>query len=195
MMKSGELIIVVESVEKAIKFYTEKLAFDVTYLETKKDDPSALSCARLKKGKCMLQLRAPHVEELADFSFIKRCASRSIGLYIELKTGIEKYYDRCKKKKITIVTELKSLDNGMREFSVRDPFGVRLIFVQEKEGHVAKPSRNFFGLQIQDSDLAEYKKGGTHFLDRMVAQLKSYGILRRAAKKYAKLRLKSLAKK
>jgi len=92
-MKSGELVIVVDSVENVIKFYTEKLGFDVVELCTKdksEQSENSLSYGRVKKGKCFIAFRLPSVEELAEFSFIKRCVSRSTGLYIEMKKGIEK---------------------------------------------------------------------------------------------------------
>src|SRR5260221_12819284 len=117
MMKSGELLVIVDSVEEAIKFYTEKLAFDIARVEASRDVVNTLHSAHLRKGKCGLIFRTPLVEELAEFSFIKRCGSRCIGFNVEMKKGIDKYFQRCQKKGLK-TTELKDHD-GLQQFTLR----------------------------------------------------------------------------
>jgi uncharacterized glyoxalase superfamily protein PhnB len=187
-MKSSKIVLIVDSVDKAVKFYTEKLAFDITDLKmTKEGGEQALSYAHLRKGKCFIILRAPHIEELAEFSFIKRCASRCVGIYVEMKKGLDKYYERCQRKGVQISSELKNQDYGYRTFSLKDPYGVKITFAQPIEGFVLKPT-DFVGMTVdktqKDSDLQE----------EMIRYLKGFSILRRASKKYAKSWLKRFRK-
>ena len=187
MMKSSELLLIVDSVEEAVKFYTEKLAFDIANLEVSKESPSTFAAAHLRKGKCFISFKTPQVEELAEFSFIKRCASRCVGLRAEMKKGIEKYFQRCQKKGLKVVTELKEND-GVKSFAIRDPFGVKLIFVQPVEGKV-RVSSDVAGKSAEVRGRKE-----TEVVNEMVEHLRTFGILRRAAKKYAKLKIKQLSK-
>jgi uncharacterized glyoxalase superfamily protein PhnB len=189
MMKSSEMLLIVDSVEEAVKFYTEKLAFDIVNLEASKENPSTLAAAHLRKGKCFITFKTPHVEELAEFSFIKRCASRCVGLRAEMKKGIEKYFQRCQKKDLKIVQELKEAD-GVKSFAIRDPFGVKLVFAQPIEGKEAKPSNDVAGKIIEIRGRKE-----SDVVSELVDHLKTFGILRRAAKKYAKLKIKQAASK
>lgn len=193
MMKSGELLVIVDSVEEAIKFYTEKLAFDIAGVEASKDSLNTLHSAHLRKGKCGLIFRTPLVEELAEFSFIKRCGSRCIGFNVEMKKGIDKYFQRCQKKGLK-TSELKDRD-GLQQFTLRDPFGTKLVFSQLIEGKQQKPSLNFIGMQLSEQDLGGKGRKEADVVDGMVEQLRKFGILRRAAKKYAKTVYKQLATK
>lgn len=194
MMKSSELLVVVDSVEEAVKFYTEKLAFDVIDARQSADNPNLLGHAQLKKGKCHIIFRQPTVEELAEFSFIKRCASRCVGLYMEMKKGLDRYYQRCSKKGVKILAEPRVVD-GVKTFSMKDPFGVRLVIAEVPGKLARKPSLDFLGLKLSERDVFEKARKESDILADMIDQLKSYGILRRAGKKYAKLYLKQLVKK
>jgi catechol 2,3-dioxygenase-like lactoylglutathione lyase family enzyme len=187
MMKSSELLLIVDSVEEAVKFYTEKLAFDIAYLEASKENPRTLAAAHLRKGKCFISFKTPQVEELAEFSFIKRCASRCVGLRAEMKKGIEKYFQRCQKKGLKIAAELKESD-GVKSFAIRDPFGIKVIFVQPSDGK-AHVSSDVAGKSF---DLRGRKE--SDIVNELVEHLRSFGILRRAAKKYAKLKIKQVSK-
>lgn len=192
-MKSSELVVIVESVEEAIKFYTDKMAFDIVDVKASEQHPNTLTSAHLKKGKCSIAFRIPLVEELAEFSFIKRCASRCIALSVEMKKGLDKYFTRCQKKGVKIVSEPKDTAGGYRHFSIRDPFGTKLVFSQLREGYNQQPDWNFAGMMLTKSDLDQSREDAV--IDKMVDHLRSYGKLsRRAAKKYAKQRLKQLAK-
>lgn len=192
-MKSGELLVIVDSVEEAIKFYTEKLAFDIVGVEASKDGANTLHLAHLRKGKCGIIFRTPLVEELAEFSFIKRCGSRCVGFNIDMKKGLEKYFQRCQKKGIK-TTELKDHD-GNRQFTLRDPFGTKLVFNQLIEGKQPKPSLDFLGLHLSEQDVTGKGRKEADVVDGMVEQLRKFGILRRAAKKYAKTVFKQLSTK
>src|SRR5271163_2458532 len=146
MMKSSELLVVVESVEEAVKFYTEKLAFDIVDLQTSSEPGNLLASAHLKKGKCFISFRTPQVEELAEFSFIKRCASRCVGLQVEMKKGLDKYFNRCQKKGLKITSEPRDQMDGHKSFSLRDPFGIKLVFSQQVDGKLLKPNFDFVGM-------------------------------------------------
>ncbi len=193
MIKTSEMIVVVDSVESAIKFYTEKLGFDIADMSLLDQDnvgTKTLSYASVKKGKCIIHFRVPSVEELAEFSFIKRCPSRSVGLYLKMKKGLERYFQRCKKKGVTIVSEITETKWGDKIFAIKDPFGVKLTFAQPIKGFV-KPRYipNFYGLAMNPEELLDKSKD-KELLDKMANWLKIFGILRRAAKKYSKLWLK-----
>ena len=192
MMKSSEIIIVVDSVEEAIKFYTEKLAFDVVELSVNTHDANSLAFARLKKGKSFILFRVPQVEELAEFSFIKRCASRCLVIAIEMKKGLEKYYQRCMKKGLKFANELKDGGDGFVSFAIRDPFGLKIVFQQPVQGAKQLPLSDVAGLKLSPQDLEKSREGDT--VDRIIDHLRSFGLLRRASKKYAKLALKLATK-
>ncbi len=194
MMKSSELLLITDSVEEAIKFYTEKLAFDLVDTEHNKENPNTLLGASIRKGKCFIHIKAPQVEELAEFSFIKRCASRCVGTYIHMKKGIEKYYQRCQKKDVRISSELKTITcdatgSIYKTFTIRDPFGVKLVFAQLVEEK--KPTTiDVAGMIITINDVKSRKE--SDLLNDMINHLRTFGILRRAAKKYSKQKIKQL---
>ena len=186
MIKSSELVIVVDSVEEAVKFYTEKLAFDLIDAQASKENQYTLLSAHIRRGKCYITFRTPYVEELAEFSFIKRCASRCIGLYIEMKKGIDTYFERCQKKDIRVLSEPKNTPDGYRSFSLRDPFGNKLTFAQMREQSTLITNNDFLGMSI---DLSKNNRQ-SELVMPMVEHLRKFGILRRASKKFAKLKLK-----
>ena len=191
MMKSGTTVLIIDSVDKALKFYTEKLAFDIVKLMTEKNDlgEDVIGYAHLRKGKYFLMLRTPHVEELAEFSFIKRCSSRCVEIFAEMKKGIEKYYDKCSKKGVSIVNPLTSEPWGYKTFSIRDPYGLKITFAQKLDNY-QKPV-TFLNSAINKSNISANNE---ELLEKMIKHLKEFGILRRAAKKYSKLWIKSQKK-
>ena len=176
MMKSCKTVIMVDSVEKAVKFYTEKLAFDLDELLFTDEGEKIISYAQVRKGKCFIMFKTPSVEELAEFSFIKRCTNRCVGMYIEMKKGLDKYFEKCNKKGVQVIHSIRQQPWGAKTFCIKDPFGLTLCFAQPTEGFIPE-FKDFHGLSSQD-------------LDEMVKYLKTFGILRRAAKKYAKNWLK-----
>lgn len=194
MMKSGELLVVVDSVEEAVKFYTEKLAFDIVDARRSTDNPNLLGHAQLKKGKSFIIFKQPSVEELAEFSFIKRCASRCTGLYMEMKKGLDRYFQRCSKKGVKILAEPKIID-GIKTFSMKDPFGIKILVAEVPGKTARKASFDFLGLKLSERDVLEKARKENDIVFDMIDQLKSFGILRRAGKKYAKQYLKRLVQK
>jgi len=193
MMKTGELVVIVDSVEEAVKFYTEKLGFDIVELQGNQSDPRILDFSHVRKSKCGIIFRKPFVEEFAEFSFIKRCLSRCVGMTIELNKGIEAFFDRCQKKGVDVVRPLERDEaQALLTFTIKDLFGIKLVFIQPLGGQAVQPNFNFHGYHIKKEDLENLPQGEDALIDRMIDQLKAFGILRRAAKKYAKLKLKNL---
>lgn len=84
MFKVGKTLLVVESVEKAVKFYTERLGFSLSDITLQRDGECYLSSADVKKGNVILTLRSPAIEELAEFGMVKRCSGRSAGVFVSL---------------------------------------------------------------------------------------------------------------
>lgn len=195
-MKSGELVLIIDSVEEGVKFYTEKLGFDLTDLKEGSEGEKHLVYAHLRKGKCGISLRTPCVEELAAFSFIKRCANRCTGFFIEMKKGIEKYYQKCIKKDLKVAVELKSTVWGYKIFSIRDPFGTILTFGEPIKQSGTPPLKfEEFGMNI-DREMVKAKKNAdiNAQIEKSVGYLKQFGISRRASKKFAKLKVKIFQK-
>ncbi len=191
MMKSCETVIVVDSIEEAVKFYTEKLGFDIVDLLISEEGGQHLSVARLRKGKCFIKFRTPLIEESAEFSFIKRCGSRCVSVFCEMKKGLDKYYVRCQKKGVKIASEPKDCaEMGSRMFSIRDPFGIKLVIAQPLGiATKAVDEIDFCGMPVKK---AQAKDAQT--IEQMVNHLKGFGILRRSAKKFAKLKTRELLK-
>jgi uncharacterized glyoxalase superfamily protein PhnB len=194
MMKSSELVLIVDTVEEGVKFYTEKLGFDIVDLQESTENGRHLILARLHKGKCSIILRTPLIEELAAFSFIKRCASRCTGLYVEMKKGLDTYYQRCLKKGVKIAIELKKTEYGNMAFSIRDPFGTTITFAEPCAKNISHPF-SILGVPVDKNALKS--KNAVYIkttLDQIIGSLKEFGILRRASKKFAKAKLKELSK-
>lgn len=191
MMKSCKPLFVVDSVEDAVKFYSEKLGFDIFELFVKKEDSrSLLEYALLKKGKCFIGFRVPSVGELAEMSMVKHCAGRGSGVYVEMKKGLEKYLRRCTKKGVNIIEQPKKQPWGDVTFSVKDPFGFRLTFAQPLEEGEWQPSRDFCGMG--DVERPQSEEQEAKLIEDMITWLKGFGFLRRVSKKFSRLWLKKL---
>ena len=185
MIKQKECVVLVSSVQDVIKFYTEKLAFDIIDLDVNGED---LQAVHLRKGKCFLTFKRPSIQESVEFSFIKGCPSRCLTVSIEVTKDLDKILQRYEKKEVSIVTKIEENDI-LTSFTIRDPFGLRLHFFQEPS--MAKKA-SFINAEITKPALGR----GTHerVLNTAVEQLQSYGIVRRAAKKFCKSQLKASAK-
>lgn len=190
MMKAAKTVIVVDSVEKAIKFYTEKLGFDLIDASVDKESDQLLNYAELKKGKCHLLVRLPSVEELAEFSMIKRCTGRGVGVLVELKKGIEVYFARCVKKGLAIVSELRDEPSmgGVKAFSLKDPFGMRFTVIQPNASS-KRNYANFCGHKLATGANGKFVADNAA-QEAMIQWLKGFGVLRRVSKKFSKLWLK-----
>jgi hypothetical protein len=111
-----------------------------------------------------------------------------------MKKGLDTYYKRCVKKGVKIAIELKKTECGNMAFSIRDPFGTTLTFAEPCAKDMPHPL-NILGVPIDKNSLksknSDYIKTT---LDQIINGLKDFGISRRAAKKFAKSKLKELSK-
>ncbi len=192
MFKVGKTLLVVESVEKAVKFYTERLGFSLSDITLQRDGECYLSSADVKKGNVILTLRSPAIEELAEFGMVKRCSGRSAGVFVELNRGIEKYFARCKKKGVPVITELTKNARGQLTFSARDPFGLKLVFVEKPIGSKAVDLSIFASanLLFSPEKIQALNSKDRHAIDPMVDVLKDLGLLRRVSQKFVRSWLK-----
>lgn len=192
MFKVGKTLLVVESVEKAIKFYTERLGFSLTDVVIERDGDCYISSADVKKGNVILVLRAPAIEELAEFGMVKRCSGRSAGIVLELNQGLEKYYTRCIKKSVPIVSELTKNSLGQFTFVARDPFGLRLVFVEKLPGKSSVDLSLFSPCNVilSKEKLLSINSKDKIAIDPMVDALKNLGLLRRVSQKFVRAWLK-----
>ncbi len=184
MFKRSRFLLTVDSVESAIKFYTEKLLFSVTFFNVESGPNPYCNYAELRRGKCFLVFRLPNPSELAEFSMIRRMGNRGSGLFLELKGGIEDFLDTCKKKRVSVVSEITKYPNGYIGFVVADPFGIRLHFVQKDPAYAGPDQNNLNGMKITDDQKVDMKKGKSPQV--IIDYLKSFGLSRRVAKKYMK---------
>ena len=195
MFKVGKTLLVVESVEKAVKFYTERLGFSLSDITLQRDGECYLSSADVKKGNVVLTLKAPAIEELAEFGMVKRCSGRSAGVVVELNRGLEKYFARCKKKGVPIVSELAKNARGQFWFSARDPFGLKLVFIEKLVGSASLIDYSLFSpanLNLSKEKLLAVNSKDRSAIDPMVDVLKDLGLLRRVSQKFIRGWLKQL---
>lgn len=183
MFKSGKPVIIVDSVERAVKFYTEKLLFDVVDLKADREGELHLSYAELRKGKCYMIVRLPAVAELAEFSMVRRCSGRSVGIFIEIKKNIDRFHDRCRKKGVPISTPLSG-EVGNRSFVVKDQFGIFFLFSEASSPIAAEFNpATFVGFDMKGQVLAPKAQAP----DELIKWLRGFSITRRVAKKFIKV--------
>jgi catechol 2,3-dioxygenase-like lactoylglutathione lyase family enzyme len=190
MFKISKIMLIVDSVEKAIKFYTEKLLFSITGLNYDKEGGVHLSRAEVRKGKFYIVFRLPVLEELAEFGVIRRSFGRATTAVAIAKKGIHIFYRSCKKKGVEIATTEQNPAGKIISFSVRDPFGLKLIFTESDQAG-AFDLNDFYGMATDGKPLV-IKKDSDVPAD-LVKWLRKFGISRRAAKKYIKLWAKAVA--
>lgn len=190
MFKRSKFFLIVDSVESAIKFYAEKLLFTVTNIGVEFGANSYINYAELRRGKCFLVLRAPALTELADFSMVRRLNNRAVGMYLELKDGLEDFFQTCKKKKVNVTSDIARHSQGYAFFHAQDPFGTRLYFYQKDDTRVFtnKDKMTFFGLKLTEDMLA--KMDSAKLPQVVLDHLKGFGLSRRVAKKFIKAWLK-----
>ncbi len=189
MFKTGKVVLIVDSVEKAIKFYTEKLLFSIVGLECDDEGGVHLSRAEVKKGKFNIIFRLPSIDELAEFSMVRRCTGRAAAVVAIAKKGIDRYYKGCKKKGLEVFIKTENKNGSVISFGLKDPFGLRLLFTEIDEeivGTTAFNRNSFCGMDMQGQTISKKDKN-SEASEKMVKWLRGFGISRRVAKKYIKL--------
>jgi len=185
MFKKSKFFIIVDSVESAIKFYAEKLLFTVIKIGLEPGANKFINYAELRRGKCLIIVRIPALAELAEFSMVRRVNSRAAGLYLEIKEGLEKFYNVCKKKKINIISELSRHTLGYSYFQIADPFGGKIYIYQEDQTVLPLAEQtNILGYKLTPEELALIKDNKTPA--QPLEYIKGLGVSRRVAKKYLK---------
>lgn len=189
MFKSGKVVLIVDSVEKAIKFYTEKLLFSIALLECDDEGGVHLSRAEVRKGKFSVVFRLPSIDELAEFSMVRRCTGRAAAAVAVAKKGIDRYYKGCKKKGLEVFVKNENKSGSVVSFGLKDPFGLRLIFTEVEDeivGASAFNKNSFCGMDMRNETISKKDKN-SEGSEKMVKWLRGFGISRRVAKKYIKL--------
>lgn len=108
--------LVVDDVEKSIKFYEDYFGFEV-----KDVDGDPISWVRLEKDNCVIMLESymAVVEEIKDYP-IKTKSHNLIKFKYSEKEEIYRLYDLLKNNAL-IFMELKTTEYGSIEFGVYDP--------------------------------------------------------------------------
>lgn len=184
MLKSGITVLIVDFVEDAVKFYTERLGFDIAEMFSAENSRKILF-AVIKKGKCQIMFRSPVGDESIELTQVKHCPGRAVGVYVEMKKGIDKFFERCRKKKVHIVDALSEKPWGVRSFTIKDPFGARITFA-EPIPNFKHEYKRFLGTTLDTA------RGGEDLVEDVVSHLRTFRITRRPAKKYGKMLLKRI---
>lgn len=197
MIKPRECVVLVSSVQDVIKFYTEKLAFDIVDLDVENEE---LQVVRLRKGKFLITFKRPSITESVEFSFIKGCPTRGLTISIEVTKDLNKLLTRYEKKELPLSIMSKDDNDQVTSFTIKDPFGLRLNFFQGEIPLVASSNKIDpiieSAVERTKSKTVKVATGSSDkALNKTVERLQSYGIVRRAAKKFCKSKIKALSKR
>jgi hypothetical protein len=110
-----------------------------------------------------------------------------------MKKGIDQYFQRCKKKGVTIISELRDQEWGIRSFVIRDLFGFKIIFEQEIANFKPKQRPTFAGFTVPLDNTGK-PSNAVATIEDMIRWIRGFGLLRRVGKKYSKVWLKMYRK-
>lgn len=197
MIKPRECVVLVSSVQDVIKFYTEKLAFDIVDLDVENEE---LQVVRLRKGKFLITFKRPSIKESVEFSFIKGSPTRGLTISIEVTKDLDKLLTRYEKKDLPLTIVSKDDNDMVTAFTVKDPFGLRLNFFQGETPVVAHsreidPIIESAAEKVKSKTVKVASGSQEKVFNNTVERLQSYGIVRRAAKKFCKSKLRALSKR
>ncbi|MFC2186360.1 VOC family protein [Fulvivirgaceae bacterium LMO-SS25] len=120
--------LMVNDVAYTIKFYKEKLGFELA--QTVPEEAPFVWAMMKKEGmEIMFQTRESLIEDLPAFETIKPGAS--LTLFIKVN-GIESIYEKLQNK-VQMVSELKETFYAMKEFTFKDCNGYILTFAEPIE--------------------------------------------------------------
>lgn len=119
--------LMVENVNKTVKFYKKIFGFEVVQTVPKGGE---LEWAEIKCGnvRLMFQSRESLSSDISEFK--KSKLGGTLTFFIKLN-DIEEFYKRIKNK-AEIIQDLHTTSYGMKEFSVRDCNGYILALAEEK---------------------------------------------------------------
>ena len=104
---------------------------------------------------------------------------------IEVSKDLDKMLAKYEKKGVTIASQTTDADM-LTSFTIKDGFGLRLHFFQDIEGNSSKKSAETNELTVKSS-----RSNQDRLISKAVEKLQSYGVVRKAAKKYCKAQLKA----
>ena len=122
-------ILACEDVAKSIRYYTEKLGFELAWEMPPNDEGTVeFACVKLAKAEILLGIIEGFVQK-ADID------KRGIGIqiYINLpeSISIDALYEQATKSGADIIHPLETRDWGETVFTVNDIDGYNLMFAQE----------------------------------------------------------------
>jgi uncharacterized glyoxalase superfamily protein PhnB len=132
--------LIVASVKKSMKFYTEKLGFTVK--TTFPDDKKPVFASLLLDRQSIMLGASLSVEEAKKFdmskeellmvkndarAFAKSAHGVGVSLYVCV-ADVDAHYKAAKKKRVEILAQPKTQFYGLREYFAVDPDGYRLVF-------------------------------------------------------------------
>jgi uncharacterized glyoxalase superfamily protein PhnB len=130
----------VESVKKSIKFYRDKLGF--TLRQCYPDEKRPVWASLVLGGQSVMVGACPTPEMAKEMGAskdeVQRCKKElkafekhphgvGVAVYLEV-ADVDALHRSCKKKRLPLVTPLESHFYGLRDFTLEDPDGYRLVF-------------------------------------------------------------------
>ena len=117
----------VRSVKRTIEFYRDRLGFQpgMTFPDAQNPQYADLSL----DGMVLMFIPASDCG-IAD----EEKLGTGVNLYMEIDGDIDQYYAELKGRGVEIAVEIKDEPYGIRDFSISDPDGYRLTFVNRLQG-------------------------------------------------------------
>ena len=116
-------LLAVRDMKKTLDFYTKSLGFELRMAFPTPDNPQYADI--IKDG--MVMMFIPAQEHSIDS---KEKFGSGVYLYLHIDGDIDKYYNELKQKGVRIAVDIKDEPFGVRDFTVEDPDGYKLVFNQ-----------------------------------------------------------------
>jgi uncharacterized glyoxalase superfamily protein PhnB len=135
----------VQSVQRAVRFYKEKLGFKLT--EAFPDSNRPVWANMVLGGQAVMLGQLPSLDEAkkwgmdrAEIELLKRDAKAfargehgaGVAIYLQVE-DVDVYWKRIKRKRVKPLTRLRTQFYGLRDFQVEDEDGYRLVFYTRAE--------------------------------------------------------------
>ncbi|MGD9116550.1 MAG: VOC family protein [Dehalococcoidia bacterium] len=116
-------LLAVRDMKKTLDFYTRHLGFDLKMCFPTPDNPQYADI--IKDG--MVIMFVPAEAHGLD---AKEKLGAGVYFYLHIDGDIDKYYNELKQKGVRIAVDIKDEPFGVRDFTVEDPDGYKLVFNQ-----------------------------------------------------------------
>jgi len=116
-------LLAVRNMKKTIRFYTKSLDFGLGMCFPTPDNPEYADLTRDGMTIMVIPAKNHGIDTREKFGI-------GVYLYMHIDGDIDKYYDELKKKGVKIAADIKDEPFGVRDFTVEDPDGYRLVFNQ-----------------------------------------------------------------